>query len=158
MEDSHITEASDKLEIGSSDNNSLSVSEDNILNENSSSETRVSGKVNKLTAKDITSTYAKTLTFSVKVTGSNGVILKNKPVTFKVVGKTYSVNSDDNGRAAIKLKLNAGKYKVTFSCENISGSNILTVKNAYKITVYKWKSGADVKKNRKIKSHILILS
>ena len=108
----------------------------------------------KCTSKNIVSTYGKKVTFSVKVLNGNNKPLKNKSVTFKVNKKTYTSYSDSNGVASIKLKLDAGKYQVTYSCDNFTSKNTVTFKNAYKITVYKWKSGANVKKNKKIKSNI----
>jgi hypothetical protein len=108
----------------------------------------------KFSAKNMVSTYGKKVTFSVKVSDGKGNILKNRQVTFKVAGKTYNVNSNSEGIASIKLKLDAGTYKIKYSCGNFSGENTLKVKNAYKITIYKWKSGANVKRNKKIKSNI----
>ena len=108
----------------------------------------------KLSAKNVASTYAKTVKFSVKVEDSTGHPVGNKVVNFKVNGKTYNVNSNANGQATIKIKLDAGKYKVNYVCDNVSGSKTITVKNYYKIFIYKWKSGANVKRNKKIKSHI----
>ena len=111
-------------------------------------------KVSKFYAKDVTSTYGKTVKFSVKVLDKNGKILKNKPVTFNVKGKTYNVNSNSKGIAKISLKLNAGKYTVKYSSENVSGKKTIVIKNYYKITVYKWKSGDDVTKNKRIKKYM----
>lgn len=108
----------------------------------------------KFTAKNVVSTYGKTAKFSVKLKNKNGKLLKNKLVTFKVAGKNYDVYSNSNGVAAIKVKLDAGKYRVSYSCDNFTGKNTITFKNYYKITIYKWKSGADVKRNKKIKSNI----
>lgn len=108
----------------------------------------------KLSGKDVSSTYGKTVKFSVKVSDENGNVLKNKSVTFKVAGKTYNVYSNSNGVANISLKLGAGKYKVSYSCDNFSAKNTVTFKNYFKITIYKWKSGANVKKNKKIKKDI----
>lgn len=108
----------------------------------------------KCTANNVVSSYGKQVTFSVKVLNSKGSVLKNKIVTFKVASKTYKVYSNDIGIASIKLKLNAGTYPVKFTCEGVTGENTITIKNSYKITVYKWKSGANVKKNKKIKANI----
>lgn len=108
----------------------------------------------KFTANNVVSTYGKTAKFSVKLKDKNGKLLKNKLVTFKVAGKNYEVYSNSNGVAAIKVKLDAGKYKVSYICDNFTGKNTITFKNYYKITIYKWNSGADVKRNKKIKSNI----
>lgn len=108
----------------------------------------------KFSSKNVVSTYGKKATFSVMVMDDQNRPLANKLVVFNVVGKTYNVYSDSQGQASIKLKLDAGKYPVTYSCDNFSSQNTITFKNSYKITVYKWKSGANVKKNKKIKSNI----
>lgn len=108
----------------------------------------------KFTAKNVVSIYGKTAKFSVKLKDKRGKLLKNKLVTFKVAGKNYDVYSNSNGVAAIKVKLDAGKFRVSYSCDNFTGKNTITFKNYYKITIYKWKSGADVKRNKKIKSNI----
>lgn len=138
------------------------ISSDNQINEiqsqnetssvNSSSENIK--KVSKFTAKDVTSKYGVKTAFSVKVLDNDGKILKNKSVTFKLNGKTYNTNSNSKGIASISFKLNAGKYTVKYSSDGLSGKNTIKINNAYSITIYKWKSGADVTKNKKIKKNI----
>lgn len=108
----------------------------------------------KFSSKNVVSTYGKTATFSLKLSDDKGKALKNRQVIFKVAGKTYNSNSNSKGIASIKVKLNAGKYDVKYSCGNFTGKNTITFKNYYKITVYKWKSGANVKKNKKIRANI----
>ena len=41
-----------------------------------------------------------------------GKALKGQKITFKVNGKTYTKTTNSNGRAALKIKLPVGKYKV----------------------------------------------
>lgn len=138
---------------GDLENNSNQVGievENHAKNENGIKEAQHSIK---LSAKNIKSTYGKKVTFSVKVLDGN-VPLSKKLVIFNVAGKTYKVHSNSKGIAGISLKLNAGNYNADYSCENVSGKNTITVKNAYNIIVYKWKSGADVKKNKKINANI----
>ena len=77
--------------------------------------------------------------------------MKNKLVTFKVANKTYNSYSNSKGVASINLNLNSGSHKIIYSCDNVTGKNVLKVKNSYKITIYKWKSGANVLNNKKIK-------
>ena len=83
----------------------------------------------KFTANNVVSTYGKTAKFSVKLKDKNGKLLKNKLVTFKVAGKNYEVYSNSNGVAAIKVKLDAGKYKVSYICDDFTGKNTITFKN-----------------------------
>ena len=118
------------------------------------SQTNSTIKVSKLVANDVTTTYAKQVKFSIKVLNNQNKIVKNQLVSINVAGKKYTVYSDNNGIASINLKLNAGTYKISYSSGDVSGENTFKVKNYYKITVYKWKSGADVKKNKRIKSNI----
>ena len=139
-------------EVNSSGDGSL---QGNVLKADSSSDKEsLKSSPIKFSAKDVVSTYGKKAKFSVKVSDEKGNLLKNRSVTFKVAGKTYNVYTDSKGIASVSLKLNAGKYKISYSCDNFSAKSTLTFKNYFKITVYKWKSGADVRKNRKIKSNI----
>lgn len=110
--------------------------------------------VSKFSAKDVTSTYGKKITFSVKLLDSDGNPMAKKLVTFKVNGKTYKVNSTSKGVASISFKLYAGKYTIKYSADELTGQNTIKVNNAYKIKIYKWKSGAYVIKNKKIKKRI----
>ena len=105
-------------------------------------------------SKNIKSTYGKKSKFSLKVLDKDGKAINHTLVTFKVSSKTYDVYTDANGISSISLNLNAGKYTIKYNASGISGKNSYTVKNYYKITLYKWKSGANVLKNKKIKSHV----
>ena len=108
----------------------------------------------KLSASDVTSKYGVNTVFKVRVLDAAGKPLENKSVTFKVNGKTYQRFSDSNGMASISFKFNAGKYTIKYYVDEISGQNTIKINNAYKIFIYKWKSGADVKKNKRIKKNI----
>ncbi len=105
-------------------------------------------------SKDITSSYGKETKFYLTVLDGKGNVMKNQSVTFKVAGKIYKSNTNSNGIATIKLNLNANSYVIYYSTDGISGKNKYTVKNAYKLTIYKWKSGGDVTKNKLIKKNI----
>ena len=104
--------------------------------------------------KNISSTYGKNVKFSVKVLNNEGKAINHTLVTFKVSGKTYNRYTNSSGIAYIYLNLNAGKYTIYYSAQNISGKNTYTVKNYYKIVLYKWKSGANVLKNKRIKANV----
>lgn len=108
----------------------------------------------KLSASDVTSKYGVNTVFKVRVLDAAGKPLENKSVTFNVNGKTYQRFSDSNGIASISFKFNAGKYAIKYYVDEISGQNTIKINNAYKIFIYKWKSGADVKKNKRIKKNI----
>ena len=110
--------------------------------------------LSRFSAKDITSTYGKQTKFTVKLLDKKGNLMKNQMVTFKIGSKTYKANTTSKGLASINLNYNAGTYTIYYSADGVSAKNRYTVKNVYKITIYKWKSGADVTKNKKIKANI----
>ena len=137
-----IGEVENQTSLESNDKNLISTQDD------------TSNSVSKLKGKDMSSRYGVKTKFSVTVLDKNGKIFKNKQVTFKINGKTYDTYSNSKGIAGITLKLNAGKYKIKYFADDVSGKNTIKVKNAYKISIYKWKSGADVTKNKSIKKNI----
>ena len=108
----------------------------------------------KFTSKNISSTYGKKVKFSVKVLNKDGKAINHTLVTFKVNGKTYNRYTNQSGISYIYLNLNAGKYAIKYNASGISGKSYYTVKNYYKITTYKWKSGANVLKNKRIKANV----
>ena len=110
--------------------------------------------LSRFSAKDVTTTYGKKTAFSVSLVDKQGSPMKNQLVTFKVGKNQYTNYTNSKGLATIYLKLNAGTYAVTYSADGISGKNSFTVKNYYKIKSYKWKTGADVTKNKLIKANI----
>ena len=110
--------------------------------------------VSKLVGNDVSSVYGKKIKFSVKVLTNNQKPAYNKLVIFKVNNKKYSVYSDSQGIASVNLKLNAGKFTIHYSSDEVSSDNTIIVKNSYKIIIYKWKSGANVCKNKKIKKNL----
>ena len=105
-------------------------------------------------SKNISSTYGKKVKFSVKVLNKEGKAINHTLVTFKVNGKTYNRYTNLSGISYIYLNLNAGKYSIKYNASGISGKNTITVRNYYVITTYKWKSGANVLKNKRIKANV----
>ena len=64
-----------------------------------------------LKASSISKKKAKKIKYSAKLTGKN---IKNKKITFKINGKTYSAHTNKKGKATVNLKnLKTGKYKIT---------------------------------------------
>ena len=104
--------------------------------------------------KNISSTYGKNVKFSVKVLNNEGKAINHTLVTFKVSGKTYNRYTNASGIAYIYLNLNAGKYAINYNASGIYGRNYYTVRNYYKITLYKWNSGANVLRNQRIKANV----
>lgn len=146
-EDVAINEAEDSLSIASYEDD---INETSTANSNDNPVKQVS----KFSAKDVTSKYGAATRFSVKLLDNLGEPLPYKTVTFKVGGKTYHANSNSKGIATVSFKLNAGKYTITYAADGLTGKNTIKINNAYKIKIYKWKSGADVTKNKKIKKNI----
>ncbi len=148
----------DTSEVSSDDANSDIYLDENI--ESNSNETNNSSIDSSKTpykfssTKNISTTYGKKAKFSVKVLNNEGKAINHTLVTFKVSGKTYNRYTNVSGIAYLYLNLNAGKYAIKYNASGISGKNYCTVKNYYKITNYKWKSGANVLKNKRIKANV----
>lgn len=110
--------------------------------------------LSRVSSKDVTSTYGKQTKFNLKVVDKKGNPMDKEQVNFTVNGKSYKSFTNPEGIAALKLNLNAGTYTITYSVDGLSGKNRYNVKNYHVITTYKWKSGADITKNKKIKANI----
>lgn len=104
--------------------------------------------------KNVVSTYGKRVRFSIKVLNVKGKPIYKSSVVFLVAGKTYKRYTNKKGVASINLNYEAGKYTIKYFTSKRSGKYTYTVKNFYKITTYKWKSGANVLKNKKIKANV----
>ena len=140
-------DANSDISLDATDN-----STDNASNNSSTDSSKVPSKFS--STKNISSTYGKKAKFSVKVLNNEGKAINHTLVTFKVSGKTYNRYTNVSGIAYVYLNLNAGKYAIKYNASGISGKNYYTVKNYYKITNYKWKSGANVLKNKRIKANV----
>ena len=140
-------DANSDISLDATDN-----STENASNNSSTDSSKVPSKFS--STKNISSTYGKKAKFSVKVLNNEGKAINHTLVTFKVSGKTYNRYTNVSGIAYVYLNLNAGKYAIKYNASGISGKNYCTVKNYYKITNYKWKSGANVLKNKRIKANV----
>ena len=140
-------DANSDISLDATDN-----STENASNNSSTDSSKAPSKFS--STKNISSTYGKKAKFSVKVLNNEGKAINHTLVTFKVSGKTYNRYTNVSGIAYVYLNLNAGKYAIKYNASGISGKNYYTVKNYYKITNYKWKSGANVLKNKRIKANV----
>ncbi|MBQ6099149.1 MAG: adhesin [Methanobrevibacter sp.] len=91
--------------------------------------------------KDIFVDYNGGSYFSVKVVTADGrPVGAGQVVKFTIVGKTYTVKTDSNGIAKLKINLLPKKYTITTTCNGKSVKNTITVKQvltASKVTVKK---------------------
>ena len=145
----------------SSDTDASGDSHDVSLDSNlsNSSDANSSLQVNKTPykctqSKNITSTYGKKVKFSVKVLDKDGKAINNTLVKFKIRGKIYNRYTNASGIVFLTLNRNAGKYGIYYYAGNVSGKMVYTVRNYHKITYYKWKSGANVLRNKRIKANV----
>ena len=144
-------DANSDIPLDATDNSTENAS-NNASNNSSTDSSKVPSKFS--STKNISSTYGKKAKFSVKVLNNEGKAINHTLVTFKVSGKTYNRYTNASGIAYFYINLNAGKYAIKYNASGISGKNYCTVKNYYKITNYKWKSGANVLKNKRIKANV----
>ena len=140
-------DANSDISLDATDN-----STENASNNSSTDSSKAPSKFS--STKNISSTYGKKAKFSVKVLNNEGKAINHTLVTFKVSGKTYNRYTNVSGIAYVYLNLNAGKYAIKYNASGISEKNYCTVNNYYKITNYKWKSGANVLKNKRIKANV----
>ena len=152
IETSDIPSGNTNSDISSDADESNNNTYDNTNSNSSTDSSKVPSKFS--STKNISSTYGKKAKFSVKVLNNEGKVINHTLVTFKVSGKTYNRYTNVSGIAYVYLNLNAGKYAIKYNASGISGKNYYTVKNYYKITNYKWKSGANVLKNKRIKANV----
>lgn len=82
--------------------------------------------------KDISIDYLGGSYYSVKVVTADGHAVVGAAVKFTIAGKTYTIKTDANGIAKIKINLVPNKYTVTASCNGKQVKNIVTVKQVIK--------------------------
>ncbi len=82
--------------------------------------------------KDISVDYLGGSYYSVKVVTADGHVVVGALVKFTIAGKTYTIKTDANGIAKIKINLVPNKYTVTASCNGKQVKNIVTVKQVIK--------------------------
>ena len=82
-----------------------------------------------LTAKDISKKKAKTIKFTAKLVDTKGKVLKNKKITFKFKGKTYTSKTNKKGIVTLSLKnLKVGKYSITTKYGKSTIKNTIKIK------------------------------
>lgn len=101
----------------------------------------------KLTGKNVAVIYSAAASYKVLVT-VNGKALAGEKVTVKFNGKTYSLTTDKNGYATLKLntKVKVKKYTINVEYKGVKASNALTVKHLIKAKNIKAKKSKRVLK------------
>ena len=92
--------------------------------------------VNKIAVKSIIITKnivvkkGKTIVFNARLLDSNGKILKNKILTFKFMGKTYHVRTNNYGIASLKItkNFNKGNYLIITSYQRVINKNRIAIR------------------------------
>ena len=102
---------------------------DNYNDANVSSSLIVTEKVSLSGNKNYNVYYGNTVAYKILVKDVNTKsVLAEKEVTFKVNGKIKSVKTDKKGYATYSVKLAAGSYTITASCNGVSVSSKITFK------------------------------
>ena len=80
--------------------------------------------------KDLTKYYKGSQSYKVRAYGANGKpVGAGKIVKIKVNGKTYSVKTDKNGYATLKINLKPGKYTIKATFKKYTVTNKIKVKS-----------------------------
>ena len=97
---------------------------------NASSNLVVKEKISFVGAKNYAVYYGNTVNYKIQIKDANtNKALANMLVTFKVNGKTKSVYTNNDGYASYSVKLAAGSYTITASCNGYSISKKITFKS-----------------------------
>ena len=85
--------------------------------------------VSTISASDISKVYTDGRKFTAKFYKSNGKVLANKNIKFKINGKTYKVKTNSNGVASLSLtSLKKGTYKiVSYNTDGLTQTNTVKV-------------------------------
>ena len=82
-----------------------------------------------ISASDISKVYTDSKKFKAKFLKNNGKVLSNKYIKFKINKRTYSVKTNKNGEASLKLNtLKKGTYKIiSYNTDGLTKTNTVKV-------------------------------
>lgn len=101
--------------------------------------------------KNLIKYYKGSETYSVKVWGDNGkAVGAGKVVTMKIGGKTYTVKTNKNGYASLKINLKPKTYTITATYKSYKVSNKVTIKPTVITKNISKKKSKTVKFNAKV--------
>ncbi|MBQ6099758.1 MAG: right-handed parallel beta-helix repeat-containing protein [Methanobrevibacter sp.] len=103
--------------------------QDNYNGAKITSKLTVKEKISFVGAKNYNVYYGNTVTYKIQIKDANTKKpLSGKSVTFKINGKSKTVKTNKNGYASYSVKLAAGSYTITASCNGYSSSKKITFK------------------------------
>ena len=88
--------------------------------------------------------------YNVRVCDDNGRYVSGLKVIFKIKSKVYTLTTDTNGYASLKISLKAGTYTVTASYNGFSVSNKIIIKKTLITKNKKAKKGKTIKYKAKL--------
>lgn len=97
----------------------------------------IAKKESKITVKSVKGKEGKNVKIKAVLKDSDGKLIKNKKVTFKIKGKKYTARTNDNGKATIAYKLPKAKYFKTVKTKKgkyLTKKQIYRTANTVKIT------------------------
>lgn len=121
----------------------------------------ISKKKLSISSSDLSKKYGDSNSFQVKIT-DNGNPISDIKVALKLSAKTYYRTSDKNGLVSLPINLIIGKYIINssvydnkFYYSNTNSNNIIvSSQNPYNLSVLKWGTKGNIKKNSVLMNNI----
>lgn len=94
--------------------------------------------------------YGSSSSFKVRVCDDNGRFVAGLKVKFTINKKSYTVQTDKNGYASLKISLASGKYTIVCQYKKFKVSNSITIKPTLITKDFKVKKGKTIKFTAKL--------